>query len=291
MATSPSHALGQIAGYMMEQAFYDMLLPIAYEFDLYVDRQGPRPARGQKKKVTWVDVQQNKHDLDFVLERGGTQEIIGTPVAFIESACRRYTKHSVNKAGEITNALIPLRRTYHFANPFLGALVAGEWTQGGISQMESQGIDVLHFPMELLVDSFRVENIDFWFDEKTSADHMAAQVKRWASIGDAGQQNVILSLRENAENQFSNFAGRLREHLSRKIDSIFILPLYGVNYVAQNLDEALGFLARMKNSKGMPDDLKFTRVEIQIRYSNSTNINASFNSYMEAIAWLRQNYM
>ena len=157
--------------------------------------------------------------------------------------------------------------------------------------MESQGIDVLHFPMELLVDSFRVENIDFWFDEKTSADHMAAQVKRWASIGDAGQQNVILSLRENAENQFSNFAGRLREHLSRKIDSIFILPLYGVNYVAQNLDEALGFLARMKNSKGMSDDLKFTRVEIQIRYSNSTNINASFTSYMEAIAWLRQNYM
>ncbi|MCI2265766.1 hypothetical protein [Sediminivirga luteola] len=64
MAVSPSHALGQIAGYMMEQAFFDMILPVANEFDLFVDRQGPRPARGTRKKVTWVDDHDNKHDLD-----------------------------------------------------------------------------------------------------------------------------------------------------------------------------------------------------------------------------------
>lgn len=42
MALSPSHALGQIIGYAMEQAFYDMLLPVANEFSLYLDKQGPR---------------------------------------------------------------------------------------------------------------------------------------------------------------------------------------------------------------------------------------------------------
>lgn len=129
MAESPSHKLGQIAGYAMEEAFYDMLLPVAEEFELYVDRQGPRKPARKGKFVQWVDDHQNKHNLDFVLERGGSQDRTGTPAAFIESAWRRYTKHSVNKAGEIANALVPLRRTYVDHRPFLGALVAGEWTQ------------------------------------------------------------------------------------------------------------------------------------------------------------------
>lgn len=112
MAISPSHKLGQIIGYAMEEAFFEMLLPLAGEFSLYVDRQGPRNPARKGKFVTWVDDNKNKHNLDFVLERGGSVEVVGAPVAFIESAWRRYTKHSVNKAGEIANALVPLRRTY-----------------------------------------------------------------------------------------------------------------------------------------------------------------------------------
>lgn len=140
MAKSPSHKLGQIAGYAMEEAFYEMLVPLAKEFGLYADRQEERKPARKGKFVQWADLNGNKHNLDFVLERGGSKSKIGVPAAFIESAWRRYTKHSVNKAGEISNALVPLRRTYVIHRPFLGAVVAGDWTSGGISQMESQGI-------------------------------------------------------------------------------------------------------------------------------------------------------
>lgn len=291
MADSPSHALGQIAGYMMEQAFFDMILPVANEFDLFVDRQGPRPARGKRKKVTWVDDHDNKHDLDFVLERGGSPDTLGRPAAFIESAWRRYTKHSVNKAGEIANALVPLRRTFRFDRPFLGALVAGEWTQGGITRMESQGINVLHLPVNTLVDAFMVEGIDFWFEESTPADHMAAQVERWLAVGAAGQQNIIKALRENAGTHFDAFVTRLRDHLSRKVQSVMILPLHGVARSAASVAEALTLLSGMQTSNPSPEDLELLRIEIQVRYSNTDHIEASFGSLADATMWLEQNYL
>lgn len=291
MAVSPSHALGQIAGYMMEQAFFDMILPVANEFDLFVDRQGPRPARGTRKKVTWVDDHDNKHDLDFVLERGGSSSMLGRPAAFIESAWRRYTKHSVNKAGEIANALVPLRRTFRFDRPFLGALVAGEWTQGGITHMESQGINVLHLPVETLVDAFKVEDIDFRFEETTPAEHMAAQVECWSTIGPEGQENVMKALRESAATQFDAFATRLRDHLSRRVQSVMILPLHGVARTAASVAEALTFLSGMQTTKPSPEDLELLRIEIQVRYSNTDRIEASFSSLADAIVWLEQNYL
>lgn len=55
----------------------------AKKHKLYLDKQGMRKARtGQK--VSWTDENNNKHNLDLVLERGGTENKIGIPVAFIE---------------------------------------------------------------------------------------------------------------------------------------------------------------------------------------------------------------
>ncbi|MER6670552.1 hypothetical protein ABT256_38780 [Amycolatopsis japonica] len=291
MAVSPSHALGQIAGYMMEQAFFGMLLPVANEFSLYVDRQGPRPARGTKKKVTWIDDHENRHDLDFVLERGGSPSEVGVPAAFVESAWRRYTKHSVNKAGEIANALVPLRRTYRHARPFLGALVAGEWTQGGITHMESQGISVLHLPISQLVKAFAVEGIDFGFDESTPAEHMAAQVGKWSQIGPSGQANVVHALQMAADDQFQTFIVKLREHLSRRVQSVVILPLHGVARTAASVAEALSMLSSMEAAHPTPEELELLRIEIQVRYSNTDRIEGSFTTLAGAIGWLEQNYL
>jgi hypothetical protein len=50
--------------------------------------------------------------LDFVLEKDGSVVTRGTPIAFIETAWRRYAKHSRNKAQEIQGAIIPLLETH-----------------------------------------------------------------------------------------------------------------------------------------------------------------------------------
>ncbi|MCD4550252.1 hypothetical protein [Schaalia sp. lx-260] len=291
MAVSPSHKLGQIIGYAMEEAFYGMLLPLAREFSLYVDRQGPRSSARKGKFVTWVDDNKNKHNLDFVLERGGSVSVVGLPVAFIESAWRRYTKHSVNKAGEIANALVPLRRSYIASRPFLGALVAGEWTQGGIRQMESQAINVLHLPMSTIVEAFATEGIDVYFAEDTEADYMHAQVEAWNALGDAGQERVIAALRAKAATQFGEYMEKLRSHLSRKAESVLILSLHGKMQKVSSVSEALSLLSAMKVEVPQFAEMGLIRIEVQVRYSNQDKIDASFTTLSEAIIWLEKNYL
>jgi hypothetical protein len=107
MAISPGHKFGQLIGEVLEMAIEPILSEFAKQQGLFLDKKGPRPVR-DGQKVCWTDLNGNKHDLDFVLERGGTPDRFGVPVAFIEAAWRRYTKHSRNKAQEIQGAILPL---------------------------------------------------------------------------------------------------------------------------------------------------------------------------------------
>ena len=97
MAKSQSHTLGEFIGAFFEDLMKKPFRDFADKNGLYFDTIGPRRAR-KGKKVTWTDVHGSKHDLDFVIEKGGTEEHVGEPVAFIELAWRSYTKHSKNKA-------------------------------------------------------------------------------------------------------------------------------------------------------------------------------------------------
>src|SRR4051812_30535648 len=119
MAEAPGHRLGQIIGETLERAVEPVLADFAAKHGIYLDKHGARPAR-PGKKLTWTDALGNKHDLDYVLERGGTDSTIGLPVAFIETAWRRYTKHSRNKAQEIQGAVLPLVATHSTTKPFAG---------------------------------------------------------------------------------------------------------------------------------------------------------------------------
>ena len=87
MATSPSHRWGQIIGQeFLEVAIEPLMRDVAAEHGLYLDQKGPRAAR-KGNKISRVDLYGNTHDLDFVLERNGSDARIGSPVAFIETAC------------------------------------------------------------------------------------------------------------------------------------------------------------------------------------------------------------
>jgi len=90
MAESPSYKLGQVIGNLIEEIIGPMLSEFCEDAGLFLDKKGDRIARSGKK-VTWKDKFGNLHDLDFVIEKGGTDDKIGQPVAFIEAAWRRYT--------------------------------------------------------------------------------------------------------------------------------------------------------------------------------------------------------
>lgn len=70
MAESLAHRWGQIIGDGFEMFVRNILGEVAQRHGLYLDFKGPRKARGGQGKVTWQDGYGNKHDLDYVLERG-----------------------------------------------------------------------------------------------------------------------------------------------------------------------------------------------------------------------------
>lgn len=147
MAKAPGHKFGQVLGNLLEEVvLYEILKPRLQEFarakNYYLDWQKDRPAR-EGKKVTWGDKYGNKHDLDFVIEAGGTDTEIGKPIAFIEAAWRRYTKHSKNKAQEIQGALLPIIELHHLSAPFFGVVLAGEFTEPAIEQLKNNRFAVI----------------------------------------------------------------------------------------------------------------------------------------------------
>lgn len=114
MAESPSHKFGQIIGGLLESVVLPPLERFCDRQGLYLDHQKRSRQARRGRKVRWEDSYGDHHDLDFVIERNGSDDEIGQPVGFIEVAWRRYTKHSRNKAQEIQGAILPLARINEF---------------------------------------------------------------------------------------------------------------------------------------------------------------------------------
>ena len=242
MADSPAHRWGQIIGEVIEAAVLPMLTEFAASHHLFLDMQGDRSCR-KGRKCAWVDSHGNKHDLDFVLERGGTPKKIGTPVAFIETAWRRYTKHSRNKAQEIQGAIIPLAETYGHLAPFKGAILAGVFTDGALTQMRSVGFTILHFPYEMILGAFRRFEIDASSEEDTRDSEFQAKIKRYERLSGRQRRGLSAELMRLNSPGVREFVNALAVAVSRRIERIVILPLHGAG-------EELGTLARLSQLEG-----------------------------------------
>ena len=284
MAQSPAHKFGQIIGDFIEGAIEAILDDFAKKHNLYLDRVGPRPAR-TGRKVSWFDEFGNKHDLDYVMEKGGTATNIGKPVAFIESAWRRYTKHSRNKAQEIQGAILPLSNTYRFSAPFLGVILAGVFTEGAITQLTSSGFCVLYFRYESVVEAFREAGIDASFDEDTPIAVFQEKVRAWELLSQDDINKIWLKLQEIQSEDIAIFLESLEKTVNRMIESIRIIPLFGKSYELQTVKEAIEFI----QSNGYNDSNEtLIKFEITIRYNNGDRIEASFNEADLAVKFLKQ---
>lgn len=280
MAESYSHKFGQMIGDLLEIAILPHLEKFAKKNKLFLDKKGDRLARSGKK-VTWVDSKGNKHDLDFVIERGGTERKIGIPIAFIESAWRRYTKHSRNKAQEIQSAIIPLIERYKNSSPFIGVVLAGVFTEGAINQLKSLGFGVLYFPYDTVVKAFQKCGIDASFDEKTMEIDFKTKIKGWQTFED--KKSVAKELLKLNKKNVDEFFNLLTNSVSRYIDKILILPLHGQEFLKDTVFEAIDFLKNYTESNSKTPVIRY---EIIIKYNTGDKIEASFKDKKDAINFL-----
>ena len=270
MAESLSHKFGQIIGELLELALEPHLRKFAKKHKLFLDKNGIRKAR-PGKKVSWTDSKGNKHDLDYVLERGGTENKIGVPVAFIESAWRRYTKHSRNKAQEIQSAVLPLASKYANSSPFVGVVLAGVFTEGAIKQLKSLGFYVLYIHYENVVKAFSKFGINASFSEKTTEADFRQKIESWNLL--LNKEDVAKELFKLNKKAVEEFLISLSDSVSRFIDRIIILPLHGQEIVTTSVSEAIGFIKQYSEDK---PKLPLSKYEIILKYNTGDRNEARF---------------
>lgn len=284
MAESLAHTFGQIIGNVLEDAIEPALQEFADEHGLYLDKKGPRKAR-EGRKVTWTDLYGNAHDLDFVLERGGTDEAVGTPVAFIETAWRRYTKHSRNKAQEIQGAIQALALTYKHCCPFTGVILAGVFTDGALNQLKSLGFHILFFPYESIVEAFQKAGIDARFDEDTPEKEFRKKLSRWKDASRKIKRGVASRLIAKHQRDTKGFLSELDKAVTRCIERIIVIPLHGRETECSSVSEAIAFLTSYESSHTQAAVYKY---EIHIRYSSGDRITAEFTEKGAALEFLKR---
>ncbi len=215
------------------------------------------------------------------MERGGSDNIIGSPVAFVEVAWRRYTKHSRNKAQEIQGAILPLAEKYRNNSPFKGVVLAGEFTTGAVIQLKSLGFAVLYFPYETVVKAFAKFGIDASFGENTTEAEFRQKIDDWLNLpnpADVAKEMVRLNKTEVAA-----FLKNLSESVARHIEQILILPWHGQQLQVTTIPEAVSLLEAYEGQTGKLSLLKY---EIVIRYNTGDRIEASFHAKKDAISFL-----
>lgn len=269
-----------------------ILNEVAHRHRLYLDFKRPRRARAGQGKVAWLDGYGNKHDLDYVLERGGTEEVLGVPVAFIESAWRRYTKHSKNKFQEIEAAVMPVALTFSRHQPFCGAVLAGEFTRNALLQLESRGFAVLHIPYRSILDAYGKLGIDAASEDGaagTTEEQFRVKIGQWNSLPQPEAANRLLAeLHALHGREIADFKERLESSLARRVSSIRIKILRGHSVECMDIERAIAYLVEEENSYQLREAGEQREAfEVQVRFNTGAKIDASFPKRAEAIAFLR----
>lgn len=284
MAESFSHKWGQIIGNIIQEFIREKLQEVALEQGFYLDYQRKRKARSSKK-VSWEDRYGNSHDLDYVLERGGTENTRGLPAAFIETAWRRYTKHSRNKAQEIEGALIPLAETYSHLRRFLGAILAGVFTQGSLNQLQSKGFEILYLQYDSIVGAFASVEIDASFNENTPEVDFQNKIAQWQALSTQDMTEIKNQLLSIEKASIDNFISTLEQSFLRRVQGISVIVLHGLVRQIATVDLAIEYVQNYAETQGTPGPV--SKYEIEIRYNNGDVIHAIFQAKVEAIRFLQ----
>lgn len=284
MANSPSHRFGQIIGDLFEEIMTPQFQTFCDERNLYLDKKGIRGEARGGKKVSWIDKYGNSHDLDFVIEKGGSANVRGRPLAFIEAAWRRYTKHSRNKAQEIQGAILPIAEKYNWDKPFLGVILAGAFTSGSLTQMKTSGFEIALFPYESIVAAFAVVGINTAFDEKTPDAVFQNTIDQIYALSPQLRAELKRHLVQINQSLLNQFFIKLQATLDRQIEQIILIPLYGQQHKFEHTIDALTFITNYREDSLVNN--VFRRYEIIVRYTNNDKIDASFQDKEKVISFL-----
>lgn len=285
MAASASHQLGELIGDFFELWIINYMRPFVTQKGYYLDYRHPRPARNLSREVIGIDQNGNKHKLDIVVERDGSETQKGTPKAFIEMAWRRYVKHSKNKVQEIAGAILPLISTYSREMPFYAAVLSGEFTDNALKQLESQGFYVLYFNYAEMAEVFDTIDVSIRWQEDTSEAQLQRIADRLANLSSRERnqlQNNFFSLQSV---KLQSLVDELNRALDVVISEIIVTPVHGRSAVLRDIDSAVDYIQRYSE---VAPRLPILRYEIIVRYTGGMEYTMKCDDKRQAIRFLQQ---
>lgn len=142
----------------------------------------------------------------------------------------------------------------------------------------------MYFDYETIRGAFNVVGIDAYFKEDTPDDEVGRKVIAFNALSKQKKKKIEQELRKLKKDAINDFLRKMEQSIFRKIDSIRILPLYGQELLASNIDDAIRYL---DNYRITNNGLDFVKFEIYLRFSNGDKIDASFSSKNSAIEFLK----
>lgn len=313
-----SHRFAQELGSLLDDLVLNHLLQprlkaFADARHFYLDgkpTRHTRPAR-QGKVAGWTDQYGNTHDLDFVLESGGNDEVVGTPVAFIEAAWRRYAEPATPRGPETPGAIVPGVEQHGHAVPFVGIVLVGdgvgpsfapylttkkakapqgkEATQGTQATKETRRTQTTHctllyIPYEDVVTAFRSIDLAMPFDGRTGASCYAWAAQRLALLTADERLTLIGALENVARDSIEAFMRALERRLARYVARVSIHPLFCSLQTFDSVHEAIKGMDGIESEIGTAH---FSKYELVVDYNTRDCVRASFGEKAHLIEFLR----
>lgn len=287
MAKSYAHMYGEILGDFFELSMIKYLRPTVESLGYYLDYRHERPARNGQKEVRWADLGDNKHKLDIVIEEDGSEQVMGAPRAFIEMAWRRYSKHSKNKVQEISGAILPLIEKYKKSAPFYSAVLSGEFTSNALDQLRSQGFTVCYIDLNKMEEVFSPFGFTVIWSENTPEAAFKERVLKYQKLTQKKQNELYEKFVSVNKDELEKFKGELVHSLSRKLESVIIIPMHGTAMPFTTVADACSFINGYDDSQTNSPVLYY---EIIVKFNTQEEYSCKCKEKAKAIEFLN-NYL
>ncbi len=178
---------------------------------------------------------------------------------------------------------MPLSETFARRRPFLGAILAGEFTSGSRAQLQSHRFHLVHCPYATVVQAFSEEGVDISSEESSSEEELDAKIRSFERLSLSQRTRIASAIRKLYESQFTTFFDELRRSIERRVSEIFLLTLSGTSRRFVTVHDAIRFMSSY--DERTPQDT-FVRYELNIRHTNGDEVRCNFRERARVVEFL-----
>lgn len=185
---------------------------------------------------------------------------------------------------KIQGAVLPVAEKFRLDSPFLGAVLAGIFTEGALKQLSSLGFEVAYLPYDTIVDAFARAGVDARFDESTPDVTFSKCVAQIVSLPKARRTKVKRAIFAANRQVFESFFEKLRRKLDRSTDRVTVLPLFGDPLSFGSATEAAAYMEGFDCAAAAG---QFRRYEVTVVFTNRDEVRGIFGEKDEALKFLQ----